>query len=566
MTRAAIYTRVSSTSQEQDGTSLGSQLATCRDYAAEHGYTIIGEYSDTWTGSQYRERPGLSEIRKRVRAGEVDVVLCYALDRFSRDQTHTAVLIDELEHRGARLELVTEQFDDTSTGRLIRSVQSFVGEMEREKIAERTTRGKKARLQSGKLLPNGKPLYGYRWRDDDRGRLQIYDPEARIVRRIYREYAGGASFRAIAGQLTEEGVPTPTGRNHRWSASTVRRILLNPAYHGEPRGWANHRGVDPDFLSGIKLPAGVVPPIVTRQAWDTAQEHIATNKQRAVRNAREPEKALLRGGFAACGYCNSPMHPRPRHQHDWYEYVCGANTHMTRTCRQHAISANILDQAMWVAVHQIMNDDDLLEREIERRRSYDPTRGRAEVIASELAEIDRQEARLTTAISQTTNDTTIATLVRQLDRIAERRTTLDDELATIEAERAAWDAWEADARDLIDVRRDMAANLDELVWKERRIILHRFGMKARIWATDHDPRFEIFSTLTGQTVISTSSGENHSLELTLHWTDRDLLPYIRVWAQNYDCCIDCGDTARPHKGHGLCNRCYRRARRRQGRR
>src|SRR5690606_566770 len=182
--------------------------------------------------------------------------------------------------------------------------------------------------------------------DGDRGRLQIYEPEAHIVRRIYREYAGGASLRAIATRLTDEGVPTPTGRNSRWSASTVRRILLNPAYIGEPRGWANHRGAAPHYQSGAPPPAGVVPPIVTRQAWETAQQFIATNKQRAVRNAREPEKALLRGGFAVCGYCNSPMHPRPRHQHDWYEYVCGANSHMTRTCRKHAISANILDQAV----------------------------------------------------------------------------------------------------------------------------------------------------------------------------------------------------------------------------
>lgn len=502
--RATIYTRVSSTGQEQDGTSLATQLAACRAYAKEHGFTIVGEYSDTWTGAQYRERPGLSELRRRVRAGEVDVVLCYALDRFSRNQTHTAVLIDELEHNGARLELVTEHFDDTPTGRLIRSVQSFVGEMEREKIAERTTRGKKARLQSGKLLPTTKPLYGYRWRDGDRGRLQIYEPEAHIVRRIYRDYAGGASLRAIANRLTDEGVATPTGRNSRWSASTVRRILLNPAYIGEPRGWANHRGVDPDFQSGIPLPAGVVPPIVTRQAWETAQEFIATNKQRAVRNAREPEKALLRGGFAVCGYCNSPMHPRPRHQHDWYEYVCGANSHMTRTCRKHAISANILDQAVWAAVHEVMNDDDLIEREIKRRQRDDPTMRRAQAIADELVELDRQETRLTTAISQTTNDATITALVRQLDRIAERRTVLDDEMAAMEAERAAWDAWEADARDLLQIRRDVAANLDELNWQERRIILHRFGMKARVWATDHDPRFEVFSTLTGQTVIRTS--------------------------------------------------------------
>src|SRR5690606_9952559 len=151
-------------------------------------------------------------------------------------------------------------------------------EVEREKIAERTTRGKKARLQSGKLLPAAKSLYGYRWRDGDRGRLQIYDPEAHIVRRIYREYAAGASLRASAARRAGDAIRTPTGGNPRWGASAVGRILLDPAYIGEPRGWANRRGADPGWSAGLPLPPGVVPPLVSRQLWEHAEEYLAANK------------------------------------------------------------------------------------------------------------------------------------------------------------------------------------------------------------------------------------------------------------------------------------------------
>ena len=157
MTRAAIYTRLSS-SQQVEGSSLDTQAAACNAYAQQHGHTVTGIYADTHTGAEYRERPALSELRSAVQAGEIDTVLVYALDRLSRSQLHTAVLIDEFEHHGATLDLVTEEFDDTPTGRLIRSVQSFAAELEREKITERTVRGRKARIQSGKPGVSGRPL------------------------------------------------------------------------------------------------------------------------------------------------------------------------------------------------------------------------------------------------------------------------------------------------------------------------------------------------------------------------------------------------------------------------
>src|SRR5262245_31873814 len=113
--RAAIYVRVSTDRQEEEGTSLDTQEAACRAYATEHGYAIIAVYREVWAGAEYRERPQLTALREAARAGAVDIIVIYAIDRLSRNQTHFAVLWDDFQHVGVRLECVTEDIEDSPT-------------------------------------------------------------------------------------------------------------------------------------------------------------------------------------------------------------------------------------------------------------------------------------------------------------------------------------------------------------------------------------------------------------------------------------------------------------------
>src|SRR4051812_48833528 len=111
--RAAIYVRVSSVSQEQDGTSLQTQGAACRAYALAHGYSVDdGDvYREVFTGVELWERPLLTRLRDAVRRREVGVVVAYAIDRLARDPVHLGVVISEAEHAGVAVEFVTEPLD-----------------------------------------------------------------------------------------------------------------------------------------------------------------------------------------------------------------------------------------------------------------------------------------------------------------------------------------------------------------------------------------------------------------------------------------------------------------------
>jgi len=84
MKRAAIYCRVSTEGQEQEGTSLQTQLEACQKYCQLNGYEVAYQLSEAWSGLSL-ERPKLAELREIVRSESIDFVVVYSLDRFSRD-------------------------------------------------------------------------------------------------------------------------------------------------------------------------------------------------------------------------------------------------------------------------------------------------------------------------------------------------------------------------------------------------------------------------------------------------------------------------------------------------
>lgn len=85
-----------------------------------------------------------------MRSGGFEVLLVHALDRLSRDQNHLGLVLSEAEHAGVLWHSATEDIDNSATGKILRAVIGGMDELERLKIAERTQRGKRARVESGK--------------------------------------------------------------------------------------------------------------------------------------------------------------------------------------------------------------------------------------------------------------------------------------------------------------------------------------------------------------------------------------------------------------------------------
>ncbi|HKF37279.1 MAG TPA: recombinase family protein [Ktedonobacteraceae bacterium] len=150
------YVRVSGKRQETDGHSLEAQQKEIRKYCEERGWILLGIVVEVFSGWYLTERKKLTKMRDQYIKGEqVHVVLVWKLDRLSRDQNHMTLLAYEMAQHGVRLESVTENFDDSPTGILIRQVYSRASSLERTEIIERTKMGQHNRSDQGLLFGGG---------------------------------------------------------------------------------------------------------------------------------------------------------------------------------------------------------------------------------------------------------------------------------------------------------------------------------------------------------------------------------------------------------------------------
>ena len=123
-----------------------------------------------------------------------------------------------------------EKFEDTAIGRFILAARAFTAAVEREKIAERTMRGKRERARSGRIPQvMGRGCYGYVYAERT-GVRELDEFQAEVVRRIFRRYNKTRSFSAVSNELNDEGIPALSGG--WWYPLTIRRMLTNESYTG----------------------------------------------------------------------------------------------------------------------------------------------------------------------------------------------------------------------------------------------------------------------------------------------------------------------------------------------
>ena len=501
--RAALYPRVSTGKQEEEGTSLGTQEAACRKYAAEHGYTVAEEhvYREVHTGTELWERPQLARMREAVRRRDVDVVVAFAIDRLSRDPVHMGVIVSEADHAGVGVEFVTEPLDNSPEGQLIRFVRGYAAKVEHEKIKERSIRGKRARAESGKIIPAGRPLYGYQWTADHTA-FTPNESTRRNVERMYLEAARGHSLRRIAQGLVQDRIPRPSGADTNglnattWGVRTIWLILTNPSYAGDGAAFRYSKTGPP-----VALPAGTVPALVDRALFAAVQVHLSQNKLSSPRNSRTPEESLLRGGYVRCGYCGWAMHVYRSTSHRkpngelraTLVYRCSRGYKpgygKDGECR-HVITLSVLDGAVWAHIAQLLTRPDLIAAELERMRDNDPGAGDIEAVERSLTAVVRQQRNLIENLANV-NGGAGTVITNKINALEAQRDQLAAERETILARSRSWQETQRRLGDVQAWCHAVAASLGELTYSEKRLALNALGVQAKVWRTDHEPRYEI---------------------------------------------------------------------------
>ncbi|MSQ26428.1 MAG: recombinase family protein [Dehalococcoidia bacterium] len=402
VTRAIIYSRVSTDAQERDGTSLETQERACVEFVQASGWRVIECIRDSASGYSL-DRPGIERLRQLLRQGVADVVIAYAVDRVSRNQNHIGVLFDEVQQAEARLEFVTEKFEDTAVGRFILAARAFVAEVEREKIVERTMRGKAERARSGRIPQGtGKGIYGYTY-DRETGRRSLSPTQAPVVQRIFSEFLGGKTVMAIANGLNQEGSVSFEGGI--WYAPTVYRMLRNETYTGhtvyrrttvrlvrnQKTGKRQRKVELREADSWIEVP-DATPSIVDAGVYSRVQTMLDDPERR--RRARRVHDYVL-SGRTKCLVCGRAVVGQTVNKSYRY-YRCRrafAGPWHDR-CDSRYVSADKLEQAVREEISSILSQPERVLMEIKRAASRQGEIADPVELRRQIDSLDQQRMRL----------------------------------------------------------------------------------------------------------------------------------------------------------------------------
>lgn len=216
--RIAAYCRVSSDSSDQ----LNSFMAQTRYYtdliSSNGSWTMADIYADEGiSGTSIEKRPEFQRLLADCRRGQVDRILVKSISRFARNTKECLETIRALKAIGVGV-CFEEQNIDTSqmSGELLTAMFAAIAQKESESISENQRWSYQYRMRNEKFITCKAP-FGYRLRENT---LEVYEPEAKIVREIFSRYLQGDSKDEIAQWVSTLGVKTRDGKD-RWQHTTI---------------------------------------------------------------------------------------------------------------------------------------------------------------------------------------------------------------------------------------------------------------------------------------------------------------------------------------------------------
>ena len=272
-----------------------------REYAAEKGWTVVGEFSDNdISASEYankkgrppKERLGYNALIKAIKSGEVDLVLVTEIPRLYRRMEELLDLIHLAETTPLRgIETTSGNGYDLSTGPGIHNAISAVNNavLESRQISDRTKRKKKAQAKAGGYH-GGKRPYGY-----EKDGITVVQSEAAVIREVARRILAGESLKSIARDLNRRGVPTATGK--LWHSAQLRKTV------------STHRMKGVRIHNGVEHPAQW-PAIIDPETWERLQL-IFRAEDRLGRARNHSGRSYLLTGTLICGSCGGRLVGNP---------------------------------------------------------------------------------------------------------------------------------------------------------------------------------------------------------------------------------------------------------------
>lgn len=386
---AAIYSRKSKYTGQ--GESIENQIQLCKEYALKNldideGSLVI--YEDEGFSGSNTNRPQFRKMLQDAKAGKLQIIICYRLDRISRSISDFANLIEALNRDSIGFISIREQFDTTTPmGRAMMYIASVFSQLERETIAERIKDNMLQLAKTGRWL-GGVPPTGYRSQQliniDSKGKsrklftLSPIENEVKLVKLIYKQYLKLKSITQVEKYLLENQIKTKN--ESYFNRHSIRLILSNPVYASadpelydyliqnqydlcsEKHEFDGQKGLmsynktnqaktqsskryrdNSQWIIAVGLHEGIIPG----DQWIKAQNLLTQNRSKAYRKPKG--SAALLSGLLRCAYCGSFMRPKTIQRtaadgRQVYYYICELKDKSRKSqCIIPNINGNTLD-------------------------------------------------------------------------------------------------------------------------------------------------------------------------------------------------------------------------------
>ena len=359
--RVAGYARVSTDSEEQL-TSYEAQVSYYTQYIhSRSDWEFVEVYTDEGiSATNTKRREGFNRMVQDALDGKIDLIVTKSVSRFARNTVDSLTTVRKLKDAG--VEVYFEKVDIwtlDSKGELLITIMSSLAQEESRSISENVTWGQRKRFADGKVSIPYSQFLGYRKGAD--GLPEIVPEQAEIVRSIYRMCIEGVSTNAIAKRLTQQGIPTPAGKQV-WQRATVESILRNEKYKGAA---LLQKKFTVDFLQKkMKVNEGEVPQyyvehshaaIIEPEEWERVQLELAKRKSSARRTQCNSPFA----GKIICGDCGEIFGSKVWHSTSKYRrtiWRCNAKYENGDPCSTSHLYEDDLKQFFITALSQLLTD------------------------------------------------------------------------------------------------------------------------------------------------------------------------------------------------------------------
>lgn len=481
----AIYSRKSKFTGK--GESIENQIGFCRErinkcYGNVPEEDILIFEDEGFSGGNVN-RPQFQAMMKQIRANQIRAVVCYRLDRISRNVGDFAKLKDEFDYYNVEFTSIRDDFDTTSpSGRAMMMMVSVFAQLERETTAERIRDNMHELAKSGRWLGGTTPT-GYKstqivgsvtvdGKERKAYKLDIIKEEAEIIRLIFSKFLETNSLTKTDTYLLQNNITTKNGKN--FTRFSIRSILQNPVYMiADQNAWEyfDSLGVEIyaeqsefDGKHGIMaynktiqksgksnqmrdmdewiVAVGKHKGLIAGADWVKVQDMLNQNRSKSYRKPKS--NVALLSGLLYCGNCGSFMRPKLSQRTNAqgekiYSYLCETKERSRcQLCNSKNPNGNELDKMVCEQVKLISEDSSYfmtnlvnVQKKLEgNREEYNQ---QLDVLKKELQENEQQIANLVDTLAKTPNTPAFDYITEQINTLHEKNEKIKNRISELES-------------------------------------------------------------------------------------------------------------------------------------